>query len=833
MSGYHLRMRHGVAVVALVIAFAVAPERCLGADEKPKVQDFTQGGKPDETHDWTLGATGARGWVWGWKGHTTDARQILITDAAAGSPADGVLKKGDVLMGVNGKSFADDARIVFARAITEAEKEENRGVLRVVRWREGALQNVEIKLAVMGTYSVTAPYDCPKSKRILEQGCRAIAKQGWKDKRGNIVVSIPNCLNALALLASGKDEYLPLVAEYAKAVAVHQPGGHVTWGYAYETLFLAEYAAATKDRTVMEGLRRLTMDIARGQSGVGTWGHAFARPSDGVLDGYGCMNQPGIVLTVAMTAAREAGVADPVLDRAIEKSAGFLRWWVNKGAIPYGDHDPWPWHDDNGKCSSGAVLFDLLGDREAASFYSRMGAASYGERESGHTGNFFALLWALPGVSRCGTLMTAAYWKETDWYYDLARCWDGRFIYQGVPANWGGHQYNQWDSTGAYMLAYALPLKRILLTGRKPCVVPPLSKEATAETIANGRDFTFWTEKNCYDGRGTEALFAGLASWSPTVRKRSAEALGRREGEFVQRLLKMMGGADRDARYGACEALGCLGGRADAAGGAMRALLVDRVDSPAGMPALPVDPWMRILAAKALVRMGPKERNTSVNSLLKAALISEPGDRRKRLQGALAETLFTPGPGKREPKAILADSLEGVDRTLLYPAIKDMQKNEDGRIRGLVAPAYKMFSPQDAAALMPDIVAAIRKTAPSGEMFAYGIRFAGLDLLARFRIREGMPMCVDIMNEFRWGRDMQRCIKALAPYSGAAREFVPQIREVRQKMAALDKNWEKKDDDRKKDILALDKLIATIEADRKPPALRSMEEFVRSPSAAK
>jgi len=129
--------------------------------------------------------------------------------------------------------------------------------------------------------------------------------------------------------------FRPLVAEYAKAVAVCTPsqGGHKTWDYGYETLFLAEYVLATKDTGVMPGLTRLATDIARGASGVGTWGHSFARPTDGILDGYGCMNQPGIVLTLAMVAAREAGVKDPDLDRTIGKASQFLRWYVNKGAI--------------------------------------------------------------------------------------------------------------------------------------------------------------------------------------------------------------------------------------------------------------------------------------------------------------------------------------------------------------------------------------------------------------------------------------------------------------------------------------------------------------------
>jgi hypothetical protein len=784
---------------------------CYGrtnAEPMPAVPDLTNGGKPDETHDWTLGPTGARGWMWGWRGQTTSARQILVTEVAPGSPADGVLQKNDVLLGINGTLFRDDARITLAKAITEAEA--TTGVLALTRWRAGRTQNVQLTLPEMGSYSATAPYDCAKSARILKQGCAAIAKRGFKNKRGEIRIEIANALRALALLASGAAEFRPLIAEYAKAVSVCTPsqGGHKSWDYGYETLFLAEYVLATKDANMMPGLTRLATDIARGASSVGTWGHSFARPEDGILNGYGCMNQPGISLTLAMVVAREAGVRAPDLDRTIEKASRFLRWYVQKGAVPYGDHDPWPWHDDNGKCSGAAVLFDALGDREAATFFARMGTAAYAERESGHTGNFFNLLWALPGVARCGPLATGAYLKETDWYYDLARGWDGQFLYQGVPANWGGHNYAGWDCTGAYLLAYALPLKLTILTGRKPSVVPALSREAVAETIAAGRDWSFWTEQTCYDSRSTEALLTGLSSWSPAVRKRSAAALSRREGNLLPQLLTLLDAPDRDSRYGACEALGSLGPKADPAAPQLRALLANP------------DPWLRILAAEAVVRLGPQERTASVPDLLRAASINDPADRRHRVEGALAEALFTPGPGKREPKAILTSSLDGVDRPLLYAAIKDILRNEDGRIRGLVAPVYKLLTPQDVAALLPEIVAAIRTPAPSGEMFAYGIRFAGLDVLARQRIREGMALTVDIMEEFRWGRKLNRCINALAPYGGAAREFLPRLREVRRAAAALNS--------KDQDLSALDKLIAAIEADRRSSTLPSVSDFIRS-----
>ena len=301
-------------------------------------------------------------------------------------------------------------------------------------------------------------------------------------------------------------------------------------------------------------------------------------------------------------------------------------------------------------------------------------------------------------------------------------------------------------------------------------------------------------------------MFTGLSSWSSAVRKRSAAALGRREGDFVPRLLTLLGSPDRGTRYGACEALACLGPKADPAARQLRALLADP------------DPWLRILAAEAVVRLGPQERTASVPDLLRAAGVNDPADRRKRVEGALAEALFTPGPGKRGPKAILTGSLDGVDRPLLYAAVRDMLKNEDGRIRGLVAPVYKLLTPQDVAVLLPDIAAAIRTPAPSGEMFAYGIRFAGLDLLAGLRVREGMALGVDIMEEFRWGRKLDRCIKALVPYGGAAREFLPRLREVRRAIAGRDD----------KDLPALEKLIADIEADQHPPTLRSVSEFIQS-----
>jgi hypothetical protein len=586
----------------------------------PAPPDLTQGGKRDNKHDWLLGPTGARGWIFfRHEDQTAASRQILITAVEKGSPAEGLLQANDVILGVNGKQFVNDARKNLGHAIAAAEEKD--GVLALIRWREGQSTNVELKLPVLGAYSDTAPYNCAKSKNIFEQGCQLIAKKGLKD------ADIPIDLNALALLASGKEEYRPMLAAYAKKVAASLKPSVWNWYYAYGNLFLAEYVLATGDQTVLPELKRVAVEAAKAQCMNGMWGHAAALP-DGHSEGYGGMNQIGLPLTLSLVLARKAGVNDPAVDRAIERYLRVARWFVNKGAIPYGDHAPWQTHDDNGKCSCAAVLFDLLDDREATSFFSRMATAAYDEREYGHCGCFWNYLWALPGASRCGPLATGAYLKEQSWYYDLARNWRGGFVYQEVEEGDENKNYNAWDLTGGYLLSFGLPLKSLYVIGKNPSAPPPLKREEVTEVIAAGRDFFPVSGKNGYDSRETGQLLAGLASWSPAVRLRSARALGRREGDFVPALLKSVAGSDRNARYGACEALGCLGPRADAAAPQLRALLNDP------------DPWLQCMACNAIAHLSSEVRKGSANDLLTMAVRGNPDDSRGMANRAVAAALF-------------------------------------------------------------------------------------------------------------------------------------------------------------------------------------------------
>lgn len=794
----------------LLLATLLLPGFASSAEVKPTATppDFTA----DPTlpagarHDWTLGPTGLRGWYFTAKGHSREARQLLVTEVATGSPAEGVFNKSDVILGVNGVLFSDDARVQFAKAITAAEASD--GELKLLRWRAGQSEAVTLRLPVLGSYGATAPYDCPKSLRILELGSAALAERMASPDYTKGLNEIPRSLNALALLASGKREYLPLIEKEARWAADFTTDGYLSWYYGYLMIFLGEYVAATGDTAVLPGLERLALETARGQSGVGTWGHRFAIPG-GNLSGYGAMNQPGLSLTIGMVLAREAGVTHPDLDRAIAKSAGFLRWWVNKGSVPYGDHLPYPAHEDNGKCAAAAVLFDLLGDREAADFFAKMATAAYSERERGHTGNYFNYLWALHGVARCGPQALGAYLEEQSWYYDLARGWNGVFLYQPSPEGAEEYRaYTNWDCSGNHLITYALPLKTLLLTGKKPFITTSLTKEQAAAVIAAGRDFAFTDNEDRYEQRSTEELLAGLGSWSPFVRKRSAAALGKREGDFTPELVKRLAGSDLYTRYGLIEALGALGPRADAAAPQLRAALKNS------------DPWVQWLAAEAITRLGPEARKASVSDLLAVTVSTNPADPRRHAALGASLALFRAYPGVRAPRSILEDSLDGVDRALLYPALQTLLRHQDSIARGTAARSYQNLDDRDVVALLPDIVRAIQEMAPSNEMFADGARLAGLDLLSRLGIREGMELCVATIEPDRWGERNRssQCLAYLVRYGAHAKTMLPKLKEIRDYLTTVKKMSAE-------NMKAFDEHVAAIAASTELPTLVGMADF--------
>lgn len=791
-------MTHFSRFSAFLVLFS---QLVSGAGPKVKMSlpDFTKGDSIPEgaRHDWNLGATGARGWMFSDKMETSTARQIAITKIAPNSPADGLLKVGDVILGVGGRKFSYDPRTEFGKALTLTEGQS--GDLKLLRWRDGKSNTVTIKLPALGNYSATAPYDCPKSTRILEAGCAQLASRMSQpgSRRQNPII---RSLNSLALLASGNEAYLPLVKQEAEWASNYKTDSMATWYYGYAITLLAEYTMATGDNTFLPGLQRLALEASEGQSIVGSWGHKFAG-EDGRLVGYGMMNAPGLTLTNSLVLAQKAGITDQKVKIAIERSTKLLRFYIGKGAIPYGDHQPWyQTHEDNGKCGMAAVLFHLNDEPKGAEFFSRMSLASHGsERDTGHTGNFFNILWSLPGVALSGPEATGAWMKEFGaWYFDLARTHDGTFAHQGPP-DARHDKYANWDCTGAYLLAYAHPLKKLYITGKAEPSIPQLDAQSAADVVADGRGWSNKHRNETYDKISEKDLLKLLSRWSPIVRERAAMALGRRGVNPNQELIRMLNSDDLETRYGACQALAHIKKASPDA----VAALTKNLDHQ--------DLWLRIESAEALAKIGKPAMSALPKLLTMLAKPPSGDDPRGMEQRYLSFAVF----GK-----MLRNSLDGIKKDLLRKAIAATLLNEDGRARSDVGRVYSKLSYDEIKPLLPAIEQAVKVPSPSGVMFASGIRLAGLDILAKHRIKEGMPLCFEVMEIQKWGKAARipRCLKALASYGGAAKPMLPKLRQLEKDLLA---HRERRN--LQKHIDALGQIITKIEASKDSPQLRSIK----------
>lgn len=724
--------------------------RNIQLDLKSLPIDFTNGDKPGKSPDWNLGPTGARGWIYAKNLSTAASRQILVTKAEKGSPAETLLQKDDVILGVDSRPFSSDARKTLANAITLAETKRGKGRLALLRWRKGKEESITIQLPVLGSYSKSAPFSCRKSREILDAAGAYIVKKGLRD-------GINGCVNSLGLLATGKKEYLPTVKEFAHKLST-SVGGMPSWHLGYANILLTEYYLASGDKAVLPKIRTISNAIAEGQSAVGTLGHGFAAPGTGVLRGYGAVNQCAITCNISLALARKCGVESDAINRAIERARIFFSYYINKGAIPYGDHAPYDdTHDNNGVCSSICVFFDLIGHEEGVDFFSRMATASYGIREAGHTGHFWSFLWSAPGVNRAGKYASAAFFKELWWYFDLERGWDGGFGYQGAPGT-GGDSTPGWDCTGARMLLYALPLKKLCITGKGMSNDKRLTGRRLAEVISAGEGVGWSNRKTIYDSLELSELLKLLQSWSPIVRTRAARSLGKKPGSAVTALLKLYEDGNTDAKLGALTALRHQGSKAAPAVPLLSALLTHK------------DSSTRIAAMHALGGIGEDAR-AAVPQMLKVALMEFDDDPRNLTRRNLCFVLFDDG--------IL--DIKTADRAELFAAVRKLLRDDDGRARGSVAKLYKQLKFQELTPILPDILWAVENPAPSGIMFAAGVRDAGLKLLSENRVKEAIPLLAQYArDQQQWGSQARivTIMAMLEVYGAHAKTVLPELKEL-------------------------------------------------------
>ncbi|MEI7729374.1 MAG: DUF6288 domain-containing protein [Verrucomicrobiota bacterium] len=812
-----------------VFVLAMSILRVCAAAPVPPPPDLTRSNNVDRTLTYNLGSTGLRGWIYtkatnffeSVQGRTTTAsRQILVTHVGAKSPADGVMKVDDIILGAGGKRFTNDARKSIAIAIQEAEQEANQGVLKLTRWRAGKTEEVQLKLRVMGTYSDTAPYNCPKSKRIFDEACKALEREPLK-------ADIWGAINGLALMATGNRDCMPRVQELARKIGpptlkLELKDGMVVWDWGYRNLFLSEYYLLTGDQEVLHAIRQYTVSLAKGQSMYGTFGHGIASlTSDGQLHGsippYGPVNAAGLIGNLAIIMGKKCGVSDPEIDPAIDRASKFFGYYVDKGAIPYGEHMPWPYHDNNGKNAMTAVLFGVQGDRaKEAQFFAKMVTASYENREYGHTGQGFSYLWGAMGANVGGPDATAAFFKEATWHLDLVRRCDGSFTYDGGEqygpgktddnTYYGKSGYYGLSPNACYVLTYSLPLKKLWITGRDAARSSWLSKKDVAEAIASGR---FDVERR---QKSTKEIVAAFGDWSPVVRGWAAEELAKRPEAvtMIPQLITMAEGPDAHVRQSACETLGYLK-CAEALPVLVRLLTHE-------------DRWLRVKAANALKNMGDIAKPVIPDMLKAVARTAEPlqpiawADPIQLTHGELAAALF---------KGLLRSSVKDISPELLYPAVRAISKNADGMARATLRDLFEhKLTADDVQALAPDILEAVKTRCPADTMFGNEIRMGGFKALTKYHFKEGIDVGV-IFAKTQGGHGSEKrtgeIMKEIVSYGTAARPVIPALKEL---IVALNEQCKRGEfpagELNNRRVTAVQEAIKAIETATTQPALRSI-----------
>ncbi|WP_158279859.1 Ig-like domain-containing protein [Coraliomargarita sinensis] len=508
--------------------------------------DLTAGGEPTDSEYINLGPTGMEGWIYnkgsGKLNETVDARQILVTAVDAGSPADGILAVGDVILGADGTgaspvSFTSDARKALAYAIDDAEGN-NPAVLKLLRWRSGVTTEVSITLEYLGgSYSATAPYNCLKSAAILEKGIEYIMNNVTDTGYGGFAPTVllaandpANPDNAARQARAQAEAYeLNLTQDEIDDMESNDLTRSIgkPWNIGPALITQAEYYLQTGDSTVLPSIRARAVQIANAQSMFGTMGHHYSLPGpNGELNqaygiGYGPVNNAGMPCFLGLILAEKCGLTDQRILDGIARAAKYFQYYADLGTVPYGENKETGSIANNGKSGLNAIALGMLsGYEHQAKYFSKMSVFGASERDGGHTGPFFNHLWTPLGANFGGQDALVNYFQTTSWLYDLQRRWDGDFVYHpyyqngGISDNWGQGHKPSWTT----LLTYAAPLKQIHITG----------KSAAAAQVLDATDIAHIDFAKTYDPttRTTTELIEDLKSPLPQLHWSASSEIG-------------------------------------------------------------------------------------------------------------------------------------------------------------------------------------------------------------------------------------------------------------------------------------------------------------------
>jgi hypothetical protein len=380
-----------------------------------------------------------------------------------GSPADGHLFEGDIIYSANGKMLGEKSWEVMAAAVTESETREARGKLVLGLRRGGRNRDVEITLDVKGTYSPTAPYDCPKTERLISDLEKWVVKNGAKAGFLNY--------DAVFMLGTGNPELQGYVRRIVyRILEGRDPNKPVDWSTAgkswynsAEAFLLGEYYLATGDRTVLPYLKHVCGRLTATQNPLGGWRQGFPGSPH-----YGLIPNAGLPGVMGMYFAKEAGLEIDLdsYERGVNHFAhnraqtGFLIYGIgplcertNPPAFVPEVMNAGKMKSYNGGISCAGILMRFAGQPRAAHLDSLISSYAWNNTYGGHGGSFWGNFWTPLGAREQGREAFINFWKNHRWFRESNRMFDGSLIMNEKQAGAG---------TGVALLA---PRERLQILG--------------------------------------------------------------------------------------------------------------------------------------------------------------------------------------------------------------------------------------------------------------------------------------------------------------------------------------------------------------------------------
>ncbi len=709
--------------------------------------------------EYLIGPTGISGDI--------SKKGIKVTQVAAGSPAEGKIKKGDEIIGMGGGPFKGDVRKAVAAAIDAAETQKAGGELNVILKGN---KPVALQLEVLGTYSETAPFNCPKSEKIIERAAAYLEEKVHesmdpKNKRSKGRFNTGATHTALlGLMATGEKKYIDLVANVIKGSELANPNvqriedwfnggqdmGYVGWYWGYNCIVLGEYHLLTGDDSVLPALKTYSVSLARGQDAGGLWGHRMAK--NGRLPGYAQMNQSSLSCYMGMLFAKKCGIKDPLLEKGLEKTSKYYATHVGQGGFNYGVHGPnQKAFNNNGMSGSATMCMALEDNKEGVRFFSRMCSTSHGSLEQGHASSFFNPLWTPLAANFSGPEVTQQFFENASWFFTPNRNWDGSFYRGGKEAGKEG------SMTGLALLTYCLPRKALIITGR----------EADESLWLRGKDATAAVDMSNTDFKklSIDELLALCDHPLPMMRTPAVWSLRERDGtKFIPALLKMMDSGTKLEKISAMEYFGykCPPEQAHPQIERIGAILRDKNE----------DLELRAKAASVLSFQGEAAYGY-YKDMLQLVVDEEPGDHFRDTDQSVGRSLN-----------FLCSTPHGsglvTDKKLFYAAVHKLldHKRQNGRADGV-----KMLSdmpiedfPQVAEKLFY-IIEDKDRTYHSYHAWQSTIGPA-IEILAGLNIKEGLPYASGILDREggKWGFKVRMLCASLPKYGGHAKEALAKIK---------------------------------------------------------